>query len=335
MPGRTQTQRPKRVSTGVRSREVPVPSRALLVIDHGRLQGAAWAEFHTARKRLDRTARELHRYEEIDVPAYTAWLHRTFPLQVTALRELRDDVEGKVRKIKIAQTIASRTGASIKRVWREQKEAAGKPVPDEEDFPGDDEADEPEEGADERRRTEARREDFTAAPARTAAARDIYRRLVQHLHPDRGGPWTQSRQRLWHEVQQAWAAGDGDWLARLEVEWETAHEAVGPNSPLSRLRAAIEELHAARRDLETKLSTYRTALPWRFSMNEAKRAALEVRVEADFAREFKALRRQLHHIDTMVAAWEEDWTRADTKVRSSRGPRRSYRRPATIRVPRE
>jgi len=306
----------------------------LLVIDHRRLQGAAWAEFHAARKRLDRTARELHRHEEIDVPAYTAWLHRTFPVQVTLLRELRDEVEAKVRKMRIAQVIASRTGASIKRVWREQRKfeasaAAGT------DAPGDDEPEIGDEEAGDHRRTEARREDFTAAPARTAGARDIYRRLVQHLHPDRGGPWTQARQRLWHEVQQAWAAGDGDWLARLEVEWETAHEAVGPNSPLSRLRAVIEELHAARRDLETKLSAYRAALPWRFSLGDAKRAALEVRVEADLAREFKALRRQLVYADTTIAAWEEDWTRADTKVRSSRGPRRSYRRPATIRVPRD
>ena len=314
---------------------VAAPSRALLVIDHVRLQGAAWAEFHVASKRLDRTAGELHRHEEIDVPAYTAWLHRTFPLQVTGLRELRDEVETKERQMKIAQTIASRTGASLKRVWREQKIFAANAAAGRERPPPDDE---PEESADEAgdwRRTEARREDFTAAPARTIGARDIYRRLVQHLHPDRGGPWTVSRQRLWHEVQQAWAAGDGDWLARLEVEWDTAHEAVGPNSPLSRLRAAIEEVHAARRDLEAKLGIYRAALPWRFSKNEAKRAALEVRVEADLVREFKALRRQLHFLDTTIAAWEEDWTRADTKVRSSRGPRRTYRRPATIRVPRD
>ena len=332
MPGRTRNLKPRRAASAAQPREAAAPSRALLVIDHARLQGAAWAEFHAASKRLDRTTRELHRHEEIDVPAYTAWLHRTFPLQVTALRELRDEVEAKVRQMRIAQTIARRTGASLKRVWREQKKAAtasGDEDPEEAHATGDGE-----EEFDERRRTEVRREDFVAAPARTVGARDIYRRLVQHLHPDRGGVWSASRQRLWHEVQQAWAAGDGDWLARLEVEWETAHEAVGPNSPLSRLRAAIEELHAARRDVEAKLGGYRAAAPWRFSKNEAKRAALEVRVEAELGREFKALRRQQQHLDATIAAWEEDWTRADTKVRSSRGPRRSYRRPATIRVPR-
>jgi len=337
MSGQKPSSQSRRTRVAAAPRAVAAPSRALLVIDHARLQGAAWAEFHAASKRLDRTTRELHRHEEIDVPAYTAWLHRTFPLQVTALRELRDEVEAKVRQMRIAQTIARRTGASLKRVWREQKKATAKASEGREDFRGDDESDDGADGAeaDERRRTAARREDFLAAPARTVAARDIYRRLVQHLHPDRGGVWSASRQRLWHEVQQAWAAGDGDWLARLEVEWETAHEAIGPNSPLSRLRVAIEELHAARRDLEAKLSAYRAAPPWRFSKNEAKRAALEVRVEADLARDFRALRRQQQHLDATIAAWEEDWTRADTKVRSSRGPRRSYRRPATIRVPRD
>src|SRR5690606_29968200 len=51
-------------------------------------------------------------------------------------------------------------------------------------------------------------------------ARAIDRRLVQHLHPDRGGQWTQARARAWEQTQEAWAARDADWLARLEAEWE-------------------------------------------------------------------------------------------------------------------
>jgi hypothetical protein len=179
----------------------------------------------------------------------------------------------------------------------------------------DDEAEEDE------RRKDAREEDFAAAatPPRTSLTRDIYRRLVQRLHPDRGGSWTPGRQRLWHEVQQAWAAGDGDWLARLEVEWESAHEAVGPTSPLSRLRAAIEEVHAARRDTQAKLSEYRSSPQWRFTLATSIRAALERRVEDDFTRDTKFLQRQLRFLDQTIGAWEDDWTRADSRpIRRSR-----------------
>ena len=61
--------------------------RALLIIEHRRLQSAAWAEFHTARKSLEKATRDLHRHEEIDCPYFESWLHRTFPLLVTQLRE--------------------------------------------------------------------------------------------------------------------------------------------------------------------------------------------------------------------------------------------------------
>jgi hypothetical protein len=298
----------------------------LLVIDHERLQSAAWAEFHTVRKRLDQAMRTLHRHEEIDVPAYEAWLHRTFPLQVTALRELEDNVTAKAAQIRAVQAQAIRTGRSLKRLWREARERAANPEAFREQArraPEDDAAGEEATG----RRQDARPEDFAArkAPPRTAAARDIFRRLVQRLHPDRGGDWTPARQQLWHEVQQAWAAGDADWLARLEVEWETAHEEVGPKSPLSRLRAAIEELHAARRDLEHKLGDYRTSLAWRFTKTTARRAALERRVEAELARDYRFLRRQLEHLEATISAWDEDWTRAKTRPQP-RGNRFAFRR---------
>ena len=327
MPGRTKIPRNRVTHVHAKPGAAEAPGHALLVIDHERLQHAAWAEFHTVRKRLDQAARELHRHEEIDVPAYETWLHRTFPLQVTSLRELNEEVMAKTRQVRVVQARAAQTGRSLKRLWQEEKQRAANPgafreKSRDEREPGDEENDSA------GRRQDARPEDFEARarPTRAAAVREIFRRLVQRLHPDRGGAWTPARQHLWHEVLQAWTAGDGDWLARLEVEWETEHEVVGSNSPLSRLRGAIEELHAARRDIEHKLSEYRTALAWRFTRSGPRRAALERRVEAEFAREFRALRQQLKYLDATIAAWDEDWTRAKTRPQP-RARRYGFRRP--------
>jgi hypothetical protein len=328
MPGRKKASRAPRSRSPAKPRAVAIAtaSHALLVIDHERLHDAAWAEFHTVRKRLDKAARELHRHEEIDMPAYDAWLHRTFPLDVTALRELTEEVTAKARRIQLVQARAAHTGRSLKRLWQEEKERAANPEAFREKTPPEHEADAEGDGDDasEGRRYDVRREDFEDRPApnRAAAARDIYRRLVQRLHPDRGGDWSPARQHLWHEIQQAWKTGDADWLARLEIEWETAHEEIGPKSPLSRLRAAIEELHAARRDIEHKLAEYRTSLPWRFTRTETRRMALERRVKAGFAHDFRVLRRQLNHLDAMIASWEEDWMRAKTR------PHRKWHRPS-------
>jgi hypothetical protein len=317
-------------STRSRRPKIPAPrdayadARALLVIDHARLQGAAWAEFHTAQKRHQKVARDLHRHEEIDTPAYEAWLHRTFPVLMTTLRNLQEEVSTKGRQVQLTRALATYTGRSAKKLWQEQKENKGRPPqrpeeaddveddarkarqhrrdPDDDFFRDDD--------AFGRRSRRRDRDDYEPprpppAPPRSSDARDLYRRLVQHLHPDRGGEWTAARKRLWHEVQQAWALGDADWLARLEIEWETANEVLGPTSPLSRLRRAIEELHAARRDTERKLRSYRVQPAWRFTLLAKKRDFLHERTEKQLLADLHYLRRDLAYLDKTIAAWEE------------------------------
>ena len=123
---------------------------------------------------------------------------------------------------------------------------------------------------------------------------------------------------------------DTDWLSRLEIEWETANEVIGPTSPLSRLRLAIEELHAARRDAERKLRDYRLSPQWRFTRNEKNRAQLHRRIEMNFAHDIEFLQRQLDHLNRTIAAWEDDWTRGD----SPRKPRHRHAR-TTSRKSRE
>lgn len=313
--------------------------RALLIIDNRPLQRAAWAEFHTARKRHEKAARDLHRHEEIDRPAYDAWLHRTFPVWVTTLRELYAEVSAKSRQVQTVLALAEMTGRSLKKLWREQKEYEANPAA----FDEDDEPDADEPARDDKHAARDTDDDFfnedsdprhsressrsarhaSSTPPPAQAARDIYRRLVQHLHPDRGGAWTPARQRLWHEVQQAWAAGDADWLARLEVEWETANEVLGPASPVSRLRRAIAELIAARRDTERKLRDYRRSPHWRFTLSEKMRHLLHARTYANFRHDVEVLQQQLNHLNRTIAAWEKnDSPRHAAVGRSAAKPRR-------------
>jgi hypothetical protein len=302
------------------------PGRALVTIDDGPLKSAAWAELHAARKRQEKAARDLHRHEERDRPAYDEWLHRTFPTLITQLRELHLEVFAKGERVQAVQAIAAITGRSARKIWREHKDKEANP--DAHGSGRDEEAQDRWDG--ERKNAYDDDDDFfnngrgfggdsggqwndpfgidrpgRPAPGPTAEARDVYRRLVQRLHPDRGGEWTAARQRLWHEVQQAWAAGDADWLMRLDVEWETAHDLIGPASALSRLRCAIEELHAARRDIERKLRGYRGSPPWRFTLTEKKRGELHRRTESNFNHDIAFLQRQLAHLNATIAGWEE------------------------------
>lgn len=287
------------------------------MVDQRRLRAEAWTAYHTARKALDKALRDLQRHETVDVPEYEAWLHRTFPVLLTALRRLEDELGPKIARVRAVQAQAAMFGGSLKRIWREFKKREANPEPAEEEF--DSEARQrradDEEASDWEHSEPDEASEPAAGPAPNRAAREIYRRLVQRLHPDRGGEWTAARARLWHQVQEAWAAADADWLARLEVEWETANEVLGPASSLSRIRRAVVELRAAKRDADRKLQGYREVPAWRFSKTERKRGQLRERVEGILRSDFEHLRRQLDFINDTIARWEEDWTRARPRRR--------------------
>ena len=333
MPGRTPAT-PRR-----RTPAAPVdPWRdsgtVLVLIDDAPLKRAAWAELHAARKRQEKAARDLHRHEQIDRPAYDEWLHLTFPTFVTRLREMHHEVFGKAQRVRSVQEMAALTGRPARKLWRELKDheanRAGERQAEDsahDDFFEDEDDDDFSDDRGRRPRGQARaraedegfeprRPDRPAAPRPSTEARDVYRRLVQRLHPDRGGEWTVARQRLWHEVQQAWAAGDADWLTRLEVEWEAANDVLDAASPLSRLRGAIAEFHAARRDTERKLRAYRGSPPWRFTLTEKKRDQLHRRTELNFRHDIVFLERQLAHLDALIAKWEQ--SSADRRLSRAR-----------------
>jgi hypothetical protein len=306
--------------------------RALLVIDNRPLQAAAWAELQRARKRLEKATRDVHRHEETDEPAFRAWLAAAFPTLVSAVREMAEQVEAKSRMVEGVEREAFFTGRPASRIWREWQQAGSRPPeppsdgneggsrasPDEADADPDTVLDEEmrrlfaEEGIDDDDPfagafRDVARDFFGFGGARaerggTDEARAIYRRLVQHLHPDRGGVWTPARARVWDQVQAAWLARDADWLARLEAEWEASADLLGPASALGRLRAALAEIDAARRDVERRVRGYRKQPAWRFSLrppSEALRGRLEHALRHDEA----TLRRQLDRIEEAIARW--------------------------------
>jgi hypothetical protein len=104
------------------------------------------------------------------------------------------------------------------------------------------------------------------------------------------------------------------------VEWETANEILSPESPISRLRRAISELLAARRDIERKLREYRREPQWRFTLSEKKRHILHARTYANFRHDVHLLQEQLNHLNRTIAAWEKE----DAPRTKSR-PRPKYR----------
>ena len=305
--------------------------RALLIIDNRPLQNAAWAELLRARKRLEKAASDVHRHEETDEPAFRAWLANTFPTLMSAARELAQQLGAKLRIVQAVEAEAFVTGRDAGQIWREWERSGGRPR--EEEIPKESSADEPpdfdrlfeeemkrifaEAGADQ----EASFDDALGGGRRERPdaneARATYRRLVQHLHPDRGGEWTAARARVWEQDQEAWAARDADWLARLEAEWEASTDLLGPTSAVGKLRAALAEIEAARRDAEKRVREYRKRPAWRFSLKTPS-VALRTSLERQLQHDANMFRSQLDDIEAILASW-----RIKTRRRSSRQRRRT------------
>lgn len=307
--------------------------RALLVIDNAPLHAAAWQEFIKVRKRLEKITLDIHRHEEVDEPMFRQWISTAFPTLLSELRDLAQEMMAKSRLASEIESAAFLSGRSPEDVWAEWRANGGRPLEPEEKS-GDDDCD-PEAGGEEGDGNGFdddppgdgdlfdELDDFLGLPRRArtprddTSARDIYRRLVLQLHPDRGGEWTPERQRAWLQVQQAWAARDADWLARLEVEWESASQQLGLGSTVSRLRAAIAEALRACRDAQKRTKDYKHQPSWRFSlkkMTPGLKETIESRLRADL---FHA-RFELKQLEQMFAHWERPL--GMRRAKRNRGP---------------
>jgi hypothetical protein len=306
--------------------------RALLVIDNRPLHQAAWAHLMQARKRLEKATRDVHRHEESDEPAFRAWLAATFPTLLSSVRTLAEEVAAKSRLAGAVDHEAYISGRSPGQVWREWQRHGGLPPPDDPagDDPDDPDGDDPFNDPTSAFEEEMKRvfsdvgvdnddpfadafRDFARdvlgikltppPPPDNVDARSLYRRLVRHLHPDCGGDWTPARARLWQQVQDAWDARDADWLARIEAEWEAANDMLEPTSAVSRLRLALAEIDAARRDAERRVRQYRKQDAWRFSLRPPSQE-LHERIGRTLRRDETMLREQLAGLNDVFHQWE-------------------------------
>lgn len=261
----------------------------------------------------------------------------TCPALLSEIRDLVTQCQAKATLMANVESLARRHGKPPAVIWQMYKGQipSGELLPDEEedeDWPAIDDDDEGveqvvdellrEEGIDplspeaEMMRDLTRgliRHDFPNEPEEEA--KEIYRRLVQQLHPDRGGEWTARREALWHEVQRAWDLRDADWLSRLEAELEIVAETLSVQSALGRLYTALREIEAARRDTERKLRQYRKTPAWRFTLRP--REPAEAQTLASSLRDERAhLESRLANLEAIFARWEKPLGLARAKSRT-------------------
>lgn len=153
------------------------------------------------------------------------------------------------------------------------------------------------------RRSAVEEEPTSEAEARTIDPRvkEIYRRLVRRLHPDLRADGDATVSSLWHEVQEAYAAGD---VARLELllALSDLSNAPGASTTLSQMRSLLSELTRSVRALELSLVEARREDSWNFARTGPSED-LQLRVERQLKHSLAFRQQRLELLTATIAGW--------------------------------
>jgi hypothetical protein len=138
--------------------------------------------------------------------------------------------------------------------------------------------------------------------AKDARVKTLYRVLVRKLHPDLRDDASTEVSGLWHEVQEAYAAGDVAHLEILLALIDIESNGTSAQTSVSQMRATLAELERATRALEKSLLEAEGEDAWDFAQggpNEDLRRRLERQLKSDLAQ--RSLR--LDVFTKTIAAW--------------------------------
>lgn len=309
----------KRKSQAVAPRGKRVTERRVVAIDTERLRARAVRDCAKAAKAFAQDDAALKDFEMGDAPAFERWKQVHLGPLLADYQRLREELAEAGTLYDIALYEAARRELppwKALRLWREEQaqlreqreagtfiEAADEEALDEDEdaFFGDFE--------------EVSDDDFeemdyfsSGGPGqRTQRARSgdglraVYRRLCQLLHPDVGGEMTPGRADLWHQVQEAYAAGDAVRLDTLLARVEQADGREIRPRTIAELLDLKRHYERSRQQLRVLLRSAQRHPAWKF--RQMKAAALERlarRARAELQADMTFLRRQIQSLRRAV-----------------------------------
>lgn len=131
--------------------------------------------------------------------------------------------------------------------------------------------------------------------------RELYRRLVRRLHPDLRADGSAAASALWHEVQEAYAAGD---IARMEILLALSDIEANRTAEqtVSQMQTVLVELERALRALEKSLQEAENEDAWDFARRGAN-PSLHTRVERQLKADLAHRTQRLAILKQVIAEW--------------------------------
>lgn len=157
-----------------------------------------------------------------------------------------------------------------------------------------------------------------AANPEEARIKEIYRTLVRRLHPDLRADGDATVSAMWHEVQEAYEAGNLDRLETLLALTEMESGSAGGQASLSQVRLALAEINRAFRTIQRSLGAAKRDPAWGFSRNPY-RGATEKRVRHEMEQSLSEQRLLLSDLERIIDDFSRPWHPPVRKPRKRSG----------------
>jgi len=146
--------------------------------------------------------------------------------------------------------------------------------------------------------------DFAPEPPKSQQDRvkELYRLLVRRLHPDMRADSNAEVSSLWHEVQEAYAAGHVERLEMLLAFTDIQSNTTGDHTSLFQMRSVLAELRSAFKALQRTLQTAKKDPAWNFARLDD-RSKIESRLRGEMKTTLAWHEDQLRQLEALVEQW--------------------------------
>ena len=132
--------------------------------------------------------------------------------------------------------------------------------------------------------------------------KEIYRMIVRRLHPDTRAESDEEVSALWHEVQEAYSAGNVERLEMLLALTDLQSNATGEHTSLFQMKLILAELRRSFNALQRNLLAAKKHLAWNFCRLK-NRSALEKRVRGNLKSMLEWHDWRLRQLDAEITSW--------------------------------
>ena len=139
-------------------------------------------------------------------------------------------------------------------------------------------------------------------PPPQSRAKELYRLLVRRLHPDTKADRNVGVSALWHEVQEAYSAGNVERLEMLLAMTDIQANEAGDHTSLFQMRSVLKELRRSFNALQCNLRDAQRDPAWNFGRRQD-RSALAKRVRGELESKLEWNARELRQMEAMISSW--------------------------------